>query len=386
MLSSGSEVRPRSGHLRALLLVGLGVLVAHLALLGGFERLAVPSPQPDPPAMQVRSIVRPPPALPLAPATPALVDAPAPAATALVPRPRPAPVQRVAATQAATQAPSAVGRIDSAEEPTLNPAPALAAAVAAVSRAASAAAPPAAPESAGAVPAPAQFSVPEPARAAEWPVYATRLPPSITLRYQLMRGALTGSGELRWQLDGGRYRLQLDGAVLGVNVLSQTSEGAIDAAGVAPQRFTDQRLRRAPQAANFQREAGKITFSGPSLELPLAPGAQDRLSWMIQLAAVVEADPLRWSDASQAITLQVVGARGDAATWVFHGVGPATLQLPEGSVRTLHFRRDPRGPYETTVDVWLDPQRHHLPVRALQRNGGDGEAFELRLREAVPGP
>jgi hypothetical protein len=84
--------------------------------------------------------------------------------------------------------------------------------------------------------------------------------------------------------------------------------------------------------------------------------------------------------------LQVVGARGDAATWVFHGVGPATLQLPEGSVRTLHFRRDPRGPYETTVDVWLDPQRHHLPVRALQRNGGDGEAFELRLREAVPGP
>ena len=57
-------------------------------------------------------------------------------------------------------------------------------------------------------------------------------------------------------------------------------------------RFTDTRIRRATVAANFQREAGvngggKISFSGSAQELPLVPGVQDRVSWMVQLAAIV---------------------------------------------------------------------------------------------------
>ena len=106
----------------------------------------------------------------------------------------------------------------------------------------------------------------------------------LNLGYHL---GVPGSGDLQWRPDGDHYTLQLNGSAAGLNVLTQVSQGGFDAAGVAPQRFTDQRLRRSPQAANFQREAGKISFSGPSLELPLAPGVQDRLSWMIQLAAVV---------------------------------------------------------------------------------------------------
>ena len=37
----------------------------------------------------------------------------------------------------------------------------------------------------------------------------------------------------------------------------------------------------------IQREAGRITFSGPQVEYPLLPGAQDRISWLLQLAAVL---------------------------------------------------------------------------------------------------
>jgi hypothetical protein len=106
---------------------------------------------------------------------------------------------------------------------------------------------------------------------------------------------------------------------------------------------------------------------------------------MIQLAAVVDAEPARWVEGTQ-ITLQVVGARGDASTWVFRCLGPMALDLPAGSLRALHLRREPHGPYDTTVDVWLDAQRHHLPVRAMQRSGREGDAFELRLRELTSVP
>jgi hypothetical protein len=44
--------------------------------------------------------------------------------------------------------------------------------------------------------------------------------------------------------------------------------------------------------ASFQRELGKITYSGPTWNTLLI-GSQDRLSWMIQLAAVVAAEPQR---------------------------------------------------------------------------------------------
>jgi hypothetical protein len=164
-----------------------------------------------------------------------------------------------------------------------------------------------------------------------------------------------------------------------VAVLSQTSSGAIDAAGIAPERFVDSRRGRAPRATNFQRAAGLISFSGPSLTLPLHPGVQDRLSWMLQLPAVAAANPALTVVGAQ-IQLFVVGARGDAELWTFVVMGHADLALPEGPVAAaLHLRRAPRHAYDTRVDVWLDPARHHLPVRMRMHGGGDDGVFELRL-------
>jgi hypothetical protein len=216
--------------------------------------------------------------------------------------------------------------------------------------------------------------------APELPTYPTRLPPAATLSYDLTRGHFTGQGELRWQAEGERYTLQLVGRLAGVALLTQRSQGEIDAAGLAPQRFTDQRARRAAQAANFDRAAGRITFSGSSFALPLRAGVQDRLGWMIQLAAIVAANPQR-AEIDATTVLQVVGARGDAGLWVFRCAGKAPHESAAGPIDVLRFVREPRGPYDTGVEIWLDPARHHLPVRATLRNGGDGEGLELRLRE-----
>ena len=225
-----------------------------------------------------------------------------------------------------------------------------------------------------------------PSSGADVPVYRTRLPPAVTLAYELRRGALSGSGELTWQPQGDRYDLRLEGRVVGLRVLVLESRGTLDADGIAPVRYTDERRGRGSQAANFQRlvgGGGKITYSGPSTEIPLPRGAQDRVTWLVQLAAIAAADPTRVGPGGQ-LSMFVSGARADADVWTFAHVRTETLDVGGTPTPTLRLVREPRYAYDTRVDVWLDPARHFLPVRARLSNtaGGDaGEAFELMLRE-----
>lgn len=217
------------------------------------------------------------------------------------------------------------------------------------------------------------------------PVYPFRVPPPATLRYVMGRGPVTGEGELRWQHDGRAYELRLEGRVplLGT-LLTQVSRGGFDAAGLAPERHTDRRRRRAEQAANFQRDAGLVTFSGSSAEYPLVRGAQDRVSWMLQLAGIAQAwrGPLA---AGEHISFFVVSARGDGDVWSFRVLGNEAVDLPVGPTQAVKLLREPRKPYDTKVEVWLDPQRHYLPVRA-RLTDTNGDPLELRLQDEVRVP
>ncbi len=212
------------------------------------------------------------------------------------------------------------------------------------------------------------------------PHYRTQLPPAVTLRYDMQRGQLHGNGEIQWRPGAERYELKLEGGVAGLTLLAQTSQGGFDASGVAPQRFTDRRIRRPLTAANFQREAGKITFSGPQTEYPLHAGAQDRLSWMIQLGAIVAAEPALGA-AGAKVVMFLSGSHGDAGVWVLRCVGPEAVDTRAGSVTAIKFTREPRVLYDTTVEVWLDPRRHHLPLRATLRAGPNDDGLDLRLQD-----
>lgn len=209
------------------------------------------------------------------------------------------------------------------------------------------------------------------------PVYATRLAPAATLQYAMQRDAPTRrdlQAELRWRPDGERYTLSLGYAAIG-----RASVGALDLHGLAPERHVETRRGRELRAVNFQRDTGRITFSGPALEHPLLPGVQDRLSWMLQLAAVLAANPALAEPGSE-VLLQVVGVRGDAAVWRFVVQGRETLDLPAGTVaNALHLHREPQRSYDTRVDVWLDPARHHLPVRVRLQTRAEGEGTDFTL-------
>ncbi|MDP1898846.1 MAG: DUF3108 domain-containing protein [Rubrivivax sp.] len=216
------------------------------------------------------------------------------------------------------------------------------------------------------------------------PVYATRLPPAITLHYAMQRGRTSGQAELRWQTDGAHYELTLRGWLGGVPLPASTSVGRLDAQGIAPERQSESRRGRELRAVNFQRDSARITFSGPPLEYPLVPGAQDRLSWMLQIAGVLAADP-SLAEAGRQVQLFVAGPRGDAAVWLFEVIGHETLDLPSGPVPgAVHLHREPSRPYDTQVDVWLDPARHHLPVRARLTVRPTGEPTEFVLERTAP--
>jgi hypothetical protein len=116
------------------------------------------------------------------------------------------------------------------------------------------------------------------------------------------------------------------------------------------------------------------------VEVPLIPGAQDRLSWMVQISGVLNADP-RLAAPDGKVTLFVTGSAGDADVWVFRYAGTENLRTDSGIWKAVKFTREPRKAYDRTVEVWLAPTRNHLPIRARFTASADGAAFELLLRD-----
>jgi len=224
---------------------------------------------------------------------------------------------------------------------------------------------------------------PPPAGEAAPATYRTRIPPPFLLAFELQRGAAIGRGELRFDPGPDGYALTLTTQIPGREALGLASRGRLDAHGLAPERYADLRRGRERQAANFDRDSARITYSGPPVAHELLPGAQDRLSWMVQLPAIVEADPAAFG-AGAKVRVQVSGARGDAAVWTFvvqgHEAGGGA------SPGLLHLVREPARPYDTRVEAWLDPGRGHLPARLRLSYPPAGEGLELRAAAVIATP
>ena len=99
---------------------------------------------------------------------------------------------------------------------------------------------------------------------------------------------------------------------------------------------------------------------------------------MVQLGAIVAAEP-RLRDVGSKVVMVVVGANGDASVWAFDCTAVESVTTGAGAVNALKFVREPREPYDTQVQVWIDPARHYLPVRATQKSGAGDEGFELQF-------
>jgi hypothetical protein len=216
-----------------------------------------------------------------------------------------------------------------------------------------------------------------PPQPSPWPVYATRPPPSAALHYALVQGgaasAVEGVADLDWHRDADAFSLHLTAAVGDRPAREWQSTGTFDGAGVAPLRLVERERGRDRRSLDFDRAAGHVRFSGASGTRAVAAGAQDRWSWVAQLAAIAEASALRGRTPTQ-WDLQVAGLRGDLERWTFlvlpPGEPPPELRGPGNAVSSrtdrapalLHVLRAPDQPYQLRIEAWLSPSLHHFPA------------------------
>ncbi|WP_421953939.1 DUF3108 domain-containing protein [Polaromonas sp.] len=203
------------------------------------------------------------------------------------------------------------------------------------------------------------------------PVTAMALQDSVLLKYKAI-GASKGltyraDAELVWKNAGSQYEASMKVSALFIGSRSMTSAGQITPTGLAPTRFADK--FRSEQAAHFEADKGKITFSANTPDLPWIEGAQDRVSVFLQMGGMLAGKPDAFP-AGSSITLYTAGPR-DADTWTFTVETEEKLSLPSGEVTALKLTRMPRREYDQKVEVWYAPSLGYLPVRnrITQQNG-----------------
>ncbi len=386
---------------RALLLIALVVIALHWIVLGGMPLGALDEGMPERLAFHTR-MVTPPPAVESPPA--AAPEPPPPAAPKPQPKPRPKPKSKPQPKPAQTEF-QAESAPPETPEPSADPAPdapvndspsdtsaTIEPTAPASDAAASAPAEPASAASTAAAPAPAPqdadndlsagVDIRPPgaagAKASTEPPPIT-LPASTTLKYAV-EGEVKGmrynvNGALIWQNNGGSYEARQEVSAFLLGTRSQSSTGSITPNGLAPTRFGDKGKREV--AAHFDFDNHIVTFSANTNRVAIGNGAQDRVSVLIQLGAMIAAAPDRYPQGTQ-ISFSTVGPR-NADRWTFTVGETKTLDLPSGPTPAIRLQKLPRHDRDLSADLWLGIEQHYLPVR-LRLTQSNGDYAELSLK------
>ncbi|MBT2334206.1 DUF3108 domain-containing protein [Variovorax paradoxus] len=213
---------------------------------------------------------------------------------------------------------------------------------------------------------------------------ALRIPGSVKLAFAVtgqqgaspMQGVF---GDLAWLQDGSSYDARLSLKFLFKTIRSQHSTGRIGPTGIEPARFSES--RKGELASHFLRDQGQVMFSNNAPSVPLLPGAQDRLSVVMQLGGMLAGDPGRYPAGSR-ISIQTVGPR-DAGVWVFNIEGEEQMTVPAGDYAVRKLTRTPRREFDDKIEIWLAPALGYLPVR-MKQTQPNGDFADMQLRETLP--
>ncbi len=237
------------------------------------------------------------------------------------------------------------------------------------------------PESSGAT-AVAAAAPPPPAGPKTTPVQAVSLPGSVRLLYKVVGMAKTmnyqANAELAWKTNGDSYEAVMKVSAFLIGSRTWTSVGKVTGTGLAPTRFSDK--FRAEQAAHFEADKGKITFSANTPEAAWTDGAQDQISVFLQLGGMLAANPPGFPVGSN-ITFLTAGSR-NADLWTFVVESEENVDVTNKSVPALKLTRKPRKEFDQKVELWYAPSLGYLPVRnrITQQNG---DFIDQQLTEVV---
>jgi len=190
-------------------------------------------------------------------------------------------------------------------------------------------------------------------------------PQRVTLQYDMSRnGASMVEVTETLVHDGRSYFISSEAKGKGVFALAdrgsarRSSRGSIDAQGLKPAEFRDQRGGGPQAVARFDWAEQKLMqqFEGRDETISLSSRVQDRLSFLYEFAF---APP-----SGRDIDVTVTDGRG-TTRFRYKSEGRKTVKTPGGEFEALHLVKQRDGPGDRATEIWLATRRNYLPVRIL---------------------
>jgi hypothetical protein len=175
-------------------------------------------------------------------------------------------------------------------------------------------------------------------------------PQRVDIAYEMARNDLViADVSQHLEHDGRSYRLTETSKGRGVFALrgeaSRSSQGAVAADGLRPQKFEDRRSGRDTLHAEFDPAA-----KTPTLQ------RQDRLSFIWTFAFAPPA----------AAAATVIASDGKSATtYVFQSAGRERVKTLAGEFDALKLVKRRDNPQDKITEIWLAVDRQYIPVRVL---------------------
>lgn len=191
-----------------------------------------------------------------------------------------------------------------------------------------------------------------------------------SLAYAFVIDGQPGEASLNFRIEDGRYDMTLERRAGDRELPLWRSEGRVGPQGLQPERHRVRRQGRERELLVFDQDAVPPRLLVGARAYTLSAGTQDRLSWWLQLAALMAAEPA--PHVGLRLRMPVAGATG-VHDWDFEVVA-------RDGDRWLLQRALRRGPGRPALQwsAWLDGQRGFLPVD-LRFSLDDDEQWALRL-------
>jgi len=192
-------------------------------------------------------------------------------------------------------------------------------------------------------------------------------PQRVTLHYDVSQNGMTMvQATETLQHDGRSYRIQSDWQGKGLFALSargkatRSSQGAIDAHGLAPREFRDQRGDGPLGVARFDWTKKVLTRDreGRTETEPLPEGTQDRLT----LAYGFAFTPLAITGGE--FSVNIADTRGLSRNR-YAVAGREMLKTAAGEFETLKLVKQREPGDDRGTEIWLALKRDYLPLRVL---------------------
>jgi hypothetical protein len=174
-------------------------------------------------------------------------------------------------------------------------------------------------------------------------------PQRVEIGYEIARnGTVLAETSQRLEHDGRTYRLSETWKGKGLLALRgeavRSSQGAVVADGLRPQKFEDKRSGRDSQHAVFDPAAKTATLL-----------RQDRLSFIWTFA---------FSPPTGPATVSVADGKG-VTSYTYQPAGRERVKTPAGEFDALKLVKRRDRPEDKVTEIWLAADRNYLPVRVL---------------------